>query len=458
MNPRILLGIVSFLLVLSLALGVSLEYTVQANGIKTIVSSVESQVESCSLCENSSGNCTEVEVCENSTITTNITSQELWSSSRTLSLSCELDCDYPLPIFDAPDNVDVLNYTLSAKTLPPKVLLYFKNARSWLTQDPDDRVHIAVNTSITCSQTQCDTRCTKCLDGGCYPPGYMCPSVLLTLDKVSPRQLDVGQSQLSVFISNQYQMEITGVDAKVSGEGIKTLSSTPVDRIASKDKDAVLVTIKVDGPGTIGLLVKITAKVNGEDITLNAYDQVFVKAPPIEAPVKVSQSEMDEISKAIDKGKEDLNSLELEYQRKKADGYLVSELYDRVKYIRGLLQDAQKNLLDSKYIDTRKTLSLVTSSTDDLRQALQEAPKGEKKLKDVIKDNALLITTIIGTVVAIIGFLEKSGLRKKGKKENDNSSGTPKEVEKKEEVQEDKKEKWFSVEKVDDKAQKKKRR
>lgn len=457
MNQRILMGFILFLLAASLVLSVSLEYTVQANGVKTTVSSVESQVESCSACDNGSGNCTEMEVCVNNTITTNTTSKEPWSSSRTLSLSCELNCDYPLPVFDRLDNVDMLNYTLSAKTLPPRVLLYFKSARSWVTLDSEDHVHLEVNTSIVCSSNQCDARCTKCLDGSCYPPGYACPSVFLKLDKVSPKQLELGQVHLNVFVSNLYQSDASNVDAKVSGAGIKTVSSTPIEKIAPKDKDAVVLTVNVDEPGAIDLLVRITANVGGEEVSLNAYDQVEVKAPIEEQSVKISQSEMDVISKEIEKDKDDLNSLELEYQRKKADGYLVSELYDRVKYIRGLLQDAQKSLLDNKYIDAKKTLALVASSMEDLRQALEEAQKEEKSLKDMIKDNALLITTVIGSLAAIIGLLEKSGLRKKGKKEGGGSSEEVNETEKKE-SESGKKGGWFSVEKVEDRASKKKRR
>ncbi|MEK6964075.1 MAG: hypothetical protein AABX70_06610 [Nanoarchaeota archaeon] len=459
MNQRILFGLVLFLLVASLSLGVSLEYTVQASGVKTLISSIDSQVQSCFVCDNGSGNCTEFEVCENRTLTTNTTSESPWSASRTLSLSCELNCDYPLPIFDVPANVDRLNYTLSAKTLPPKVMLYFKNARSWVTKDPEDQVHLSVNTSIVCSSTQCDSRCTKCLDGGCYPPGYACPSVLLKLDKVSPKQLELGQAQLNVFVSNLYQSDASNVDAKVSGAGIKTLSSIPIGKIFSKDKDAVVLTVKVDESGTIDVLVRITGIVGGEEVALNEYAQVEVKAKETVPPVKISESEVEKISKEINQDKDDLNSLELEYQKKKADGYLVSELYDRVKYVRGLLQEAQKSLLDNKYEDAKKTLSLVASSLDDLRQALQESTKVDKSLKDTIKDNALLITTIIGALVAVIGFLEKN--KDRFSKLKDKTASIPdsnKEEDEGEGKKEEKTGKWFSVEKVNDSASKKKRR
>lgn len=438
-----------------------MEYSVHANGFNTISSSVSSEVESCSLCDNTSGNCTVELVCVNETVTTNISNQEPWSVARSLALSCESSCDYPLPVFDIPREVTLSNYTLSATTLPPRVILYFKKARNWVTLDSTDQVHLEVNQSMVCSEVQCDPRCTKCLDGSCNPLGYVCPSIFLKLDKVTPRQLDLGETQLNVFILNDYDVDAFGVDAKVSGAGVKTLRSIPVEKIVAKDKDAVVLTVKLDESGTIDLLVKVTGTVAGKEVVLNSYSQIIVNAQEEELIVQPSQVEMDEIGADIDQGKEILSQLELEYQRKKADGYLVSELYDRVKYVRGLLQDAEKNLLDSKYIDARKTLKLVDSSLDDLQESLEEAPKEKKKIRDLIKDNALLITTVIGTLVAIIGFLEKNKSRFSKSKEKKEEEV----LEEQEEVKEpskqsnsDKKGSWFSVEEVEEKSRKKKRR
>ncbi|HIH11658.1 TPA: PKD domain-containing protein [Candidatus Woesearchaeota archaeon] len=224
----------------------------------------------------------------------------------------------------------------------------------------------------------------------------------LQLDSYFPTTLDLGENKITFILLNGGTKALENINAKIIGNGVQHLASTTVSRLEAGDQDSVVVTVNVLSQGVLPTKVKLLDKTFSLNFTTN---------------VKVEYS-LEDIQNRFNEIKVQLQELEKEYHQKKAEGYLVSELFDSVKSAKAKLEMAQQQILTRKLADAQVNLDVIKSSLVDINQSLADVQKQEKRPLDWVKDNIAAIAVIITSLGAVSGFLIKlkSHAKKVGEK------------------------------------------
>ena len=92
---------------------------------------------------------------------------------------------------------------------------------------------------------------------------------------------------------------------------------------------------------------------------------------------------------------------------KKAEEFLVAEIYDTIKDVKERLQDAEQEILTNKLGEAQVNLNLVSSSLEDISADLEGAKKKEETVLQWLKENAIAITAIIAALGTLSGVMIK---------------------------------------------------
>lgn len=347
--------VLAVLLLLTAVYALPIDYTVTAIGYRTIIVPVNTV----------QGNQTTVE---------NQTAQETWSSSKNFVDDCDNICDFPLQKFSKPSDVTIKKYAVSSAS--KRYTTSFLGTGTNTTTRNDDKIHVEIQ--------------------------QIKPEDVFAVDKVVPTTLSMGTNQVNVLLRNTFGEELTSITVEITGSGIKTLSALPIAKLAANDKDYVFVTVQASEAGPKDVIIKVTANTASEVFTLNYISQLTVSAPEekkLTLNATLLASQLADIKSTI-------NGYENQYLDKKAQGYLVSEVYDSIKQVKDNLQQAQLALTENRLEDTQKSLSLAKLGLDDVKNGLANARTEQKSLVDKIKDNAVLITTVAAAIAVIVGFIE----------------------------------------------------
>jgi len=354
----------------------SVKFTISADGINTITVPQETVNESCNF--NNETNTTE---CINQTIVINQTSTKKWSSSQEIEVDCELSCNYQIPTFITPETVEIKNYTLDYDK-NSDYMIVFEKTNSSFTKDKDDRIHITIKKPS--------------------------PELVLQIEKIVPKNLTPGITQVNILVKNLYDLQISSIDATISGQGISTLSSIPIQKLMPGERDYVFVSVNVTETGTKDVIIKLNGETPYGKITINHVDQFFISSSSNKKNENTS-----EIIDQLDERKNKLKEYESIYLEKKAQGFLVSEVYDMIKETRENIQKAQIAALNENIDEAKKYLLVIDSELNDIMVSLQNAKKETKSIKETIKENAIFISTVIAAFMAILGLIERQRIKMK---------------------------------------------
>src|SRR3989344_345582 len=197
-----------------------------------------------------------------------------------------------------------------------------------------------------------------------------------------PTSLQLKENQVTFLVSNEGTDTIKDVSAKVIGEGVQHLSSTTISRLKSGEQDSLTVKMNVLKEGAVTASVKIDEKIF--PITFTVAEQVKVDKEELELTLKELKQKLQE--------QEDM------YYEKKADGYLVAEVFDSIKDTKDQLQAAQQQILTSKLEEASVNVNLAAPSVDEITRRLETAVKQEQTILMWLKENAVAITAIIAAV------------------------------------------------------------
>jgi len=222
----------------------------------------------------------------------------------------------------------------------------------------------------------------------------------VTIVSYFPTSLQLKENQVTFLVANEGADIIKDLSAKVIGEGIQHLSSATISRLKPSEQDSLTVNMNILKEGQVTASVKIDEKIF--PVTFTVAEQVKINKAELEAKLTDLKQELQE--------QEDL------YYQKKADGYLVEEVFDSIKDAKDQLQEAQQQILTGKLEEASINVNLAAPSVDEITRRLQTAIKQEQTLLLWLKENAVAITAIIAAVGTLSGLAVKvtKGAKKLG--------------------------------------------
>lgn len=206
-----------------------------------------------------------------------------------------------------------------------------------------------------------------------------------------PTSLQLKENQVTFIVANEGTDTIKDISAKVIGEGIQYLSSTTISRLKSGEQDSLTVKINVLKEGQVAASVKIDEKIF--PITFAVAEQVKINKEDLE--LKLTEL------------KKKLQVQEDQYYEKKAENYLVAEVFETIKSTKKQLQDAQQQILTNKLEDAKLNVDLAEPGIEDITHRLEDATKPKQTPLVWLKDNAVAITAIIAAVGTLSGVAVK---------------------------------------------------
>ncbi len=222
----------------------------------------------------------------------------------------------------------------------------------------------------------------------------------VTIASYFPTSLQLKENQITFIVANNGSEAIKDISAKVIGEGIQHVSSTTIARLKPGEQDSLTIKMNVLKEGDITASVKID-------------DKIFPLTFAVAQQAKVNPQELDAKIKEL---KQKLQEQEGSYYAKKADGYLVAEVFDTIKSTKNQLQDAQEKMLTGHLSEAQVDVNLVASAVDDISHNLDDAQKPNQTLLSWLKDNSVAVTAIIAAVGTLSGVAVKltKGAKKLG--------------------------------------------
>ncbi len=213
----------------------------------------------------------------------------------------------------------------------------------------------------------------------------------ITLSSYFPKALKQGEQDVTFVVLNNGKMILHDLKVKVVGEGVQHLTSTSIESLGVGEEDSLTAKIKVLQSGTLNATVKIAGK---------NYPAQFTVAEEVQYNKEELQFRLTDL-----KGK--LQAQEGIYYDKKAEEFLVAEIYDTIKDVKERLQDAEQEILTNKLGEAQVNLNLVSSSLEDISADLEGAKKKEETVLQWLKENAIAITAIIAALGTLSGVMIK---------------------------------------------------
>ncbi len=252
--------------------------------------------------------------------------------------------------------------------------------------------------TIVCSEKQCDKGCIKCSDRACHDQGFICVEEI-TLEKFFPNEINLGINQLNIVLKNTGNVKLDDIYAVVSGDGIETVEKIPLPKFAAGDRDYVFAKINVTKPGVIDIVIKIYVAGN---VKHKFVDQITVFKPVQPAEnVTAEAINVTQLTSSFDQLKQKYRALEQEYQAKKAEGYPLDIVYDKLRETSSYITQTQSNLFEGEYKKVKANLGILESTLKDIGAQLKVAKKKEETLSDKIRNNLLLIGSLAASIVSI---------------------------------------------------------
>lgn len=214
----------------------------------------------------------------------------------------------------------------------------------------------------------------------------------LSLTSYFPTTITKGENQITVIVSNGGQQNVENVAGKIIAPGLQYLSSTTIGTLKAGDQDSLTIKVNAVEDGTINGTIKIL-------------DKVFPVSFTIAKQVEYNK---DELTTQLTALQGQLQEQEAIYTEKKAEGYLVAEVFETIKTVKKQVQEAQEELLTDKLPDAYVSINLASASLNDITTSLQSAKKQEVTFLAWLKENAIAITAIIAAFGAISGILIKA--------------------------------------------------
>lgn len=215
--------------------------------------------------------------------------------------------------------------------------------------------------------------------------------------KFFPKEVKLGDVQLNMQIQNNLNETLDNIAIFIFGRGFSTYEIIPAEKLGPGERDYIFINGNFRESGNIILRIKINNEVFYENISV-----IDVAPKSTDNPELIKKAILINLSLELDNLKKNYASLELELSGKKEDGYDISgiKLEELKKYIR----ETESGII----------IEDINSAKANLKLAQEEYIYQKEKLDNAkiipiiakIKENALLISTIIGAILAFFALSE----------------------------------------------------
>lgn len=221
--------------------------------------------------------------------------------------------------------------------------------------------------------------------------------VNLSLSSYFPTTLAKGENQVTFIFSNNGESTLRDLTGKIIGKGLQHLSSSSIGSLKPKDEDSLTVKMNVLETGTLSGNIRIAEKSFPVEFTV----------------VKEISYDKEELQAQFAMLREKFDEQEAIYTDKKAEGFLVADVFESIKITKKQVQDVQQDLLKENFAQAKIGLDLAASSIDDITKDLEAAKKQKVTVLQWVKENAIAVAAIIAALGTLSGFLVKVRLQAK---------------------------------------------
>ena len=125
------------------------------------------------------------------------------------------------------------------------------------------------------------------------------------------------------------------------------------------------------------------------------YEEITVNEPEQEREKKEGLAELNtELESYIG----DYEELEKEFEMKSIQGYAIKNI--DLGDVKNYLRNTQAAIAKEDLNNAKANIVLLKAELEDIKNKLNRAAKQTKSLKDTIKENAILVSTVIGAILA----------------------------------------------------------
>ncbi|MBN2421173.1 hypothetical protein JXB27_02745 [Candidatus Woesearchaeota archaeon] len=280
----------------------------------------------------------------------------------------------------------VCSFTVFAQEDAPQEELPQEN----MTEMPPEPV-------LVCSQNQCDDGCVKCSDRKCHEPGFECVEQV-AIEKIFPKEIQIGQTQISLLIRNIGNVDLEDVFAEITGDGITSIERISIDSLPEGKDDYAFVKINAEKSGTIDVVIKtyIDGRARGKLV-----EQIEVaKSIPAEPEVNATI-----LSQQIAELRTKYKSLETLYQQKKNEGFSVDIAYDNLRLASSYIIEAQGAVVEGSYKKVQADIAILQGLLEDVELQITSAQKQKESFGDMVKNNLLFFGSLAAAIISIITAL-----------------------------------------------------
>ncbi len=225
-----------------------------------------------------------------------------------------------------------------------------------------------------------------------------------------PNVVVTGDVVFDMQIKNTGNVELRGLVPVIIGKGFATYDVSTISVLKPGQKSHLTVLGRLSEVGTILLTIKIKDKIFYQTIEVGSSAPVNTNLSGKEGGRK---TEMELLSQKIEELKNKYDSLEEEMLKKK-DNYDLSAV--SLSDLKSHIRNAESALLGGDVLRANISITLAFNEYADQKKNLDHAPK--KPFLMILKENALIISAIAGSVLTLFALYElikkkQEGLYKK---------------------------------------------
>ncbi len=226
----------------------------------------------------------------------------------------------------------------------------------------------------------------------------------ISLLKVFPDFIKLGDAQINLQIENAGNTTFKNLEAVVTAAGFSTYEINTIDTLQQKEKGYFIVSGEFKKTGNLPLKIKIKDFIFYSNITV--YDPFYVAIDIEKEKQKEEEKKkkLDELQSKIALLQTNFSQLEQQFDQKKNNDFDVSSisLQDLKTYIR----NTQASLAVQDEKESNVNYVLAENEFAYQKGKIESAQEIKKSFKQTMIDNAILISTIVGGLVALITLVE----------------------------------------------------